>query len=436
MPIGTETIISVLCIGSDATLAAVRMGPAGVSARKLGTLGGFADRPVEGLRRELGAIPSAGRLVLVAPPRSVAVRPIGLSVTHWRAAREEVMHSLGKLFPMTAEEACVGLIEREAPPGPADADPHAGSGYLVAARRDAIDPLAERAAQLIGRAVDEIIPHHAALLGLGLQHHSRVGLVDETPAGEVIIHRLHDGEIAELAAPWSGEVTDAAALSGLELLRLPTVGRARGERDGALRALRRISAEELAIGAAIAGRLRPRRYAPLRGRTARSAPRWAAPVAAVLAAVLVLALTPAIENARYARALDELAAETSAIEADLERARAARAETARVRELVERELRPAVAGWTPVTGDLAAALGVLPDDAYVYEVRLTPGSLRLRGEAPTTGELLRAIEDAPEFVGAARENPSSAVPMRDAETFDFSARRRTGRADAPPETAR
>lgn len=85
------------------------------------------------------------------------------------------------------------------------------------------------------------------------------------------------------------------------------------------------------------------------------------------------------------------------------------------RFLIDRKLN------IPLTVSVLAELTrLLPDDAYLFELRLQDGRLRVRGYAPAASPLLELIESHPRLVGARFESPVTRVPGIEKERFDLS----------------
>ncbi len=144
-------------------------------------------------------------------------------------------------------------------------------------------------------------------------------------------------------------------------------------------------------------------------------------VTALLAAIAagLLAVAVALPLQWQAAAADE-AEEALAV------ARAAAREAADLREelgrrrqdarfLIDRKLNATMA--VSVLADLTR---LLPDDSYLFELRLQDGRLRVRGYAPSASPLLELFENHPRFGGARFESPVTRVPGIDKERFDLS----------------
>lgn len=138
-------------------------------------------------------------------------------------------------------------------------------------------------------------------------------------------------------------------------------------------------------------------------------------VVAVGLLALALALPLQRQSAEAEKAEQALAAaRTAAREAtDLRDALVRRRQDARF--LLDRKLT------TPLTVSVLADLTrILPDDIYLFELRLQSGRLRVRGYAPAASPLLELFEAHPRFGGARFESPVTRVPGIDKERFDLS----------------
>jgi len=138
-----------------------------------------------------------------------------------------------------------------------------------------------------------------------------------------------------------------------------------------------------------------------------------------LVAAGLLAVAVALPLHRQATAAGEAeqalaAARTAAREAtDLRDALVRRRQDARF--LIDRKLN------TPLTVAVVADLTrLLPDDIYLFELRLQDGRIRIRGYAPAASPLLELFEAHSRFGGARFESPVTRVPGIDKERFDLS----------------
>lgn len=194
-------------------------------------------------------------------------------------------------------------------------------------------------------------------------------------------------------------------------------------RDAVQRALSRAAAWGIEPDAVtVAGDEGADRPFDLSGRSGRKGIGGRAVLMAVLAlAALGLALTAVVLPLRWQ---DTAAREA---EAALTEARSAAREASELREalgrrrqdarfLVDRKLSAPMA--VSVLADLTR---LLPDDSYLFELRLRDGRLRVRGYASSAAPLLELFERHPRLSGARFESPVTRVPGIDKERFDLSA---------------
>ncbi|MDH3230460.1 MAG: hypothetical protein OEN55_11770 [Alphaproteobacteria bacterium] len=141
-------------------------------------------------------------------------------------------------------------------------------------------------------------------------------------------------------------------------------------------------------------------------------------LAAVAAALLAVAVALPLQwqAAAAAEAERALAAAREAAReaADLREALGRRRQDARF--LIDRKLDTPMA--VSVLADLTR---LLPDDTYLFELRLQGGRLRVRGYAPAASPLLELFERHPRLDSARFESPVTRVPGIDKERFDLSA---------------
>ena len=426
--------VSAAAVGDDLYVVRV-MGPSWrVRVRRGPVLRGFLAMNPEEARRALATIGGGGRVVLTLGSGACGVRPMQLGMSRWAAARSEVIRSIGRLFPLEPEEAAVGLIER-APAGEGSGaalgaaagaeGESAERGYLVVAPRRDVEAWTEALGRALGREVSEVLATPMAMLGLGLQHEERVGIIEQSAAGGEEIHWLRYGVIEELGAAWSSEMDDAAEVGGVTLRRLPEPGgheRAAGPTPG----VEQIDGFDLAIGAALATRVAGGRFAPILGRATGAQKRWILPLGAAAAAALLLWASGTVMEGRYERATEHLRAEGASMADDLARVQAMRTELDAKISLVENGVGKTVAGWKSVLPDLTSIHAVVPAQGFIYEVGVDERRVFLRGEAPRASDVLRALESSAAFESPKQQSPVRAVDERSAEEFDLVATRRAG----------
>lgn len=141
-------------------------------------------------------------------------------------------------------------------------------------------------------------------------------------------------------------------------------------------------------------------------------------LAVIAAALLAVAVALPLQWQSEAAAEAEQAlasARAAAREAtDLREALSRRRQDARF--LIDRKLNAPLA--VSVLADLTR---LLPDDTYLFELRLQDGRLRVRGYSPEASPLLELFETHPRLSAARFESPVTRVPGIDKERFDLSA---------------
>jgi hypothetical protein len=254
-----------------------------------------------------------------------------------------------------------------------------------------------------------------AMLGLGLQHVERATLIDAPAPGVMTAHHFAWGQPVELDVPWTPDATDAAALAGTHVLSLPSAsGHTPSGTDS-------IAAVDLAIGAAIACTTDFGRFVPLTGRRARRVPRWVLPAGLTAAAVTLIMVAGHVEDSRYDNATIEVQQQLASREAQARAVQQTRAQFAVLSSRIEEGVAPAVGAWRAVMPDLVEARRTIPDDGFLYRIRLTSERVTLNGEAQRASSVLRAMEDSTRFTDARQGNPPFAIEERGTETFDVTA---------------
>lgn len=415
-------------VGDDLYVARVSGSGWRIRARRGPVVRGFLRMNPEEARRALGdagaAVGTSGRVVLTLPSGTCGVRPMQLGMSRWHGARAEVTRAIGRLFPIDPDEALVGLVSRRAGASLAETPGSGGEGgsvergYLVVASRREVGAWTDRLERALGREVSEVLSTQMAMLGLGLQHESRAGVIERAASGAEEIHWLRYGEVEELGAPWAGEMDDTTEVSGAVLRRLPGAEAGDPADD--------IDGHELAIAGGLASIAGGGAFAPLVGKPAPAPKRWVAPLAGVAAAALLLWGGSVVLERRYERAIVDLRAQDGAIAERLARIEATRAELSRTTAMIEGAIGKTVAGWKSVMPELAAAHAVIPDDAFLYDLRLDGRRVVLRGEAPRASDVLRNLESSEAFTSPTRQSPTQVVQERGTETFDLAATRKDG----------
>ena len=417
MPALGRTTLSLVALGDDLVGAEVALGPGGVSVRELPVVRSFVSHAPDEVRRVLGASAAPGEIVFTCAPAHTAVRPIGVDIGQWSSARDEVVRSIARLFPMDPSDALVGLVARA--PDPAAPDEGAGAGsFLVGVSRAAIAPWLERINAAFGREPDAVLAPQMLLAGIGLQDAENAIVIDERPHAGAVAHRLSFGRAVALEEAWDGEANAGASLSGVSLRRWPTSG----EDAGAAGGVDAIAGAEAAAAASIVRAVSPGTFAPLTGRRRRARPAWLAPVAAAIGVAALLWGAAEARDWRYERAIDDLRAREASLDTGFAETSRRRAEAIRLGELVD-EVRGRTAADPRVEDALVAVRRVLPDGAFLYALEADAERVVLRGEARSAADVLRAVERAPEFDEAVQADPPASVAERGGETFHIRARR-------------
>jgi len=285
-------------------------------------------------------------------------------------------------------------------------------GYLVVIDRARVAPWLEEISRALGREVDEVLAPQMAMLGLGLQVEERAEVIEVSPGGSVVAHRLALGEIVELSRPFDA----AESAESMVTLRL-------GGIESASDTGRLVDAEQLAVAAGLAGRVAPGRYCPLMGSAPRGAARWAVPVAAAALALGAMWGANWTGEARYRRAVDEMDRTQLAARTRVQSVERDRTLALRLVDLLDSASRGPVAGARSVLSDLAAAQSALGSDGFMYRVEVDRSGVSLRGEATRASDILNRLESTPGFRSARNLSTAGQVEERGLEMFDVRAER-------------
>lgn len=402
MPLIPEHILALTIDGDDLVGVPLRCTAFGVRRGNSFRVRSAITAPGEVQRflRPAGATP---RLVLTLPASWSGIRPIALTSASWASARQEIERSVDGFFPFAEGQALVGLIDRNG-----EGDAKASGGYLVAAERARVDPWLSLIETAAGRSVHRVMPAQAAVLGLGLQNEPEAEVIERLASGAGVVHRLHWGRVRELGAPLAERTTP------LPRLAFDARDSLRGEP---------VSAEDLAVAGALAGRIAPGSFAPLSGPASKAAKRWLGPVAALIGAGAVVWFASGVAEARFARAASEIESERAAARAALDASARLREEADRLESLIRRGIAEPTASWRSVLPDLLQAQRVVGDDGFLHRIELDGRSVSLVGEARRTSDVLRRLEEAPEFVRARTTGASVIVEERGTEQFSVRADR-------------
>jgi len=424
----------------DLVCALVRASPLGARARHMGRLRAFLSLGADEARRMLsatggpGAVASSTRIVLVIPTEWCGIRPLALSRRMWTSrsgAREEVLRSIESLVPIAADDALAGFIERASPVsspqnvegGATGGSETVRSGYLVAASASQLRPWLEALHRVHGRDA-EVMAGPMALLGLGLQKAAHVEVIEHFAGGDAVRHTMTYGRFTELGSPVEADGQSGPAdAPDVHPQRVHVSWRA-NERDAQ-------GTEDLAVAAALAPVVAPESYAPLTG-TAPSLPRpWLWPAAGALLTLAALWSAGRTTEWRFQSAAAMLERERAAIAEQVAHAERSRAEAQRLARWIEQDVHQRTSSWRSVMPALAAALGALPQDGFLYRIELTSSRVQMEGESRRAAEVLDRIEATSEFARAAPVHPYDVSPERGLETFTIRAERTASTGGEP-----
>jgi len=414
MLIGPRTIVCACGVGPDLHLAVIEASALGVRATPGPIVRDALHASPDALRRAAPGLPRAGTVVFVCPAEMTAVRPIGVGVSGFLSARADLHRSVGRLVPITPENALIGLVERHAP-GNTDTGADV-TGYLFAARRDAMDAWTEKVRTIVGRGPDAVLAPGMALIGIGGQRTESLVVLERTSTGAQLAHSFRFGRATELAQPIDSDRLATIRSSGAVVRSIPAASAGR-EHDGALP----ISPTELAIGGGMAMLMGGGELAPLLGAPPRTTPRWAPGIAAMIGAGVLVWGAIAVRGYRYEHAIESLAREEATLDAEVARVQSMRAESARLTSLVRDGVGATSARWSPRLPDIAAVASIIPDGSYLYSIGVSNAGVNIQGEAPKASTVLGALEASPRFAKADRRDPTVAIPEKSTEIFSLHA---------------
>ena len=422
MVIRPRTIVSACGVGPDLHFAIVEASPVGVRVRQGPVVRDALRAQPDVLRRAGASLPTGGTVVFVCPAESTAARPIGVDAKGFQMARADLQKSIGRLVPIPPENAMIGLVQRHADEGSTDA-----AGFISAARRDAIEAWSDVVRTVTGRAPDAVLSPAMALLGLGGQRTELMVVVERTMAGGLVSHTLRFGRVVEIAQPIDEDRLAAVRASNATIRVMPD---AEGEESVA--GGTPITGAELAIAGGVAMLMGDGEFVPLAGQTPRTAPRWVAAAAALVAAGVLAWGASSVRGWRYEQAIDRLAAEERELDAGVAQVQAMRAESSRLASLLREGVEKTTTRWSPKTTELAAAIGVIPEGGYIYKLSATGAGIMIEGEAPKASMVLAALERSPRFTNARPQDPTAAVVGRSTESFGIRADYRSAAAAQSP----
>ncbi|MEM1424903.1 MAG: PilN domain-containing protein, partial [Planctomycetota bacterium] len=393
--------------------ATVRDTPLGASSSLVEAIDDALATPADRLRERLPAIKRSDALVFVCPSSLVSTRPFALTARTLPAAREDLVASVATLFPLTPDDARLGIIDLAPTDDPSD--DAAPRGALLAASAHALRPWLEHIHAVTGRTPDAVLAPAHCLPALGFQNEASARVLESLGPGETVEHPLRFGLPAELArTPDAASPEPAHALPG-----------ASPANSG--RALR---PAELALAGALAPTASRTRIAPLQGELPTPRARWLLPAACLALASVLAFLALRAPEARTRALVRDIEARNTSIEPDVQRVSAVRREALALQALLDDALAPTLARWSPTTPDLEAAHDALPEGVWLSSLALTETELRIAGVARDPRAVLRAVESSSAFEGAAFTMPPAPVPAvgpdsepEPGESFRLTARR-------------
>ncbi len=401
-----RTTTSAVFVGRACVFARVTRSPLGATATPLGMIDDITTATDEQIRQAAGAPASLGTLVVTLPAESCVLRPIALDRAAFRHAREELRRAADEMFPFAPDDTLLGYIARDAD----DAANTSPAGTLVAAQRSCADQLLEPLRRALNARPAAVLAPQQAMLGLGLTDRHTARVAERSPLGTALVHTLRRGVPVALAEP---DNHPAGAHDATIPTTLPE------HNDDAVR---------IAIGAALARSCAASHVIPLAGRATPLAVRMATPlVVAGVAAMVVLVAAFASEtrlehaSATLARTTDSRAAEAAELRRDLGR-------LDRLNQLIASARALGIDDPPTTVVALDAAHRVLPDDAFLTQLTLTPRSVAMRGAAERAQAVLRNLEASDAFTAARQDAPSQRFglgepPIDTYETFDLTATR-------------
>lgn len=411
MSLLSRTSIGLIAVGDDLATCIVRHSPMGVQRRDGPVLRRFLSLPIEEITRQLAEIRTPGAQVVLATSSAMsALRPIALTTRSWPKARAEVQRAVPSMFPLTAEDALLSLMD--AAPKQPGGEPE--SGWLFATSRQRMDTWRAPIERAMGRSIDSIIPFHVALAATGLQHDEQATIVEASRGGVVRSNQFSYARPAALGVPVEDGDADPA-------VRVLTIS------DEASSAT--LTPSDLAFATAMAGLLAESgamgAFSPYVGRARSSRSRMVVPLAGLGAAAALIVLGVVLGNARYTRATETANTERESIAAQAKLVEEQRDRHAKLTARIKlfNELSPdAQPRLLPL---LAAAQQAVPAEGFLYRIDVDPQTVTIRGEAPRTLDVLARLEAAPAFRAAESLEPPAVIKERSLESFHIRARRDT-----------
>lgn len=403
MIIPPRTILSCCIVGDALHVARVRIGPMGASVLATATLEAFLEMSPADRKDALGAIRAgASRLVLVTPSDWCAVRPIAITTKGWKSAKPELIQSIDRLVPMTADDAMVGLLNLYAD----DLAPK--EGRLIAMRRAVAEPWMHAIEDAAGASITMTLSPHMAMLGLGVQREDHTDIIEVLDADDLVRHEMHQGLPVQMGGAVDGDLAPDALL-------LPHHTSLKHERTA--------TGVNLAVAGAVAPYVAPHAFAPMQGSLPSQGSSWLAPIGALAAAAALLLASPFIYDARLERGIESLRAEQAALTEPFQEAQALRARTERLASLLLEGVRDTTATWRPALPALAESQNALSGEGFLYRIVLDTRGVTISGESDDAGAVLRALEESPLLTSARRTGPLMPSPENGWSIFEMRAER-------------
>lgn len=404
-----------LAADSEGTLACATVAdtPLGARFTTAEPVGSALEMPADQLRARLPKVRKGDALVFVIPSELASLRPFTITSKQWPGAKDDVVASVATLFPLTPDDARLGLIDLAADPD----DDAPARACLVGASAAALRPWIEHLRAALGRAPDAILAPVQCLPALGLQREAGVRVLEPAGVGETVEHTLAFALPTDIArAPSNDDRVATYRLPGAE-----GPPHAHG-----------VSLTDLALAGALTPTVSRRHAAPLQGAMPSARSRWLLPACALLLAIGAVWGALVAGDARTRTRLQEIAQESAALEPDALRVSALRRDALAHQALLDNAIAPTLARWTETLPDLEAARAAIPEHAWLFDIELTPTTIDVSGVALEPRDVLRRIESSTAFTGARFVTPPSPASQYEGELFHIVA----SRTSTPEETPR
>ena len=402
MPLAQQPILSLAVDQGALAWALVRWGAAGARVRSGPPIERFLDLRPDETARTIGRVDQGARVVLVLPASWCGVRPVGVPIARWNAAKAELQRSIDGLFPLTSEDALLGLVERTSEPG----EPSQGS-FLIASSSARVGPWLDAIRRAFGVDQMSVVSPHMALAGLGVQDRPAAEVRERLATGGWVEHRLRWGLLADAGAPTRAPLTGTD--SGWALL----------DNDQ----WRSLSPTDLCVAAAMAMRTAPGSFAPLLGPSPRVPQRWVPAAALALLAAGVLWAGPALRDWRLQAAINALDTKARDFSDQLAQASSDYDAAMRLGSRINDAQRLTPADAPDLLDELARVQQAVPAEGFLYRVELSTAAVTLKGECRRAGDVLRALNASPALRNPQMLDAPVAIEERGLELFHVRAER-------------